>query len=147
STDPAYDFYGVFVNMCRTGITYQSNNPVRPNIDFKSGGDNCPRGKVSSSASVQLAEYPQALSSISTPEGDTMRFQVGMGTTTWTNFDTNTPQSLTCDVEHTCYLVVEVGAGDPATATFEPWAFDITYRNDDVVDVCGGQADGVVASG
>jgi hypothetical protein len=142
-TQPGYPIYQAEARLCRHGVVYQGSSGNRPNADFEGGGPNCSPFAISSSAdaaSVDSAVVDQA----ATPAGNSMSIRVGSGVAAWPiEAPTN---SLTCDADNPCTLVVELFGG-PGPVVWTPWTTDITYRIDDPIAGCGGPARGVLATG
>ena len=149
STDPNYGLAEAQVKQCRLGVTYQSSPFFNPNADVKSGGANCPPVPISSSAEtgVTVVESSSSLQAASTPQGDTIRIQVGAGAAEWTNqLDGITHETLSCGVGVPCALVVEVYGGVPGSFTYAPWVFPLSYRDDNVLSACGSFVPGSIQS-
>lgn len=135
-----YPIISVEARLCRSGVDYQSNAGRRPHVDFNIGGDNCPDLPVSSSGDVSIVDT-NVTDQAQSPAGNVVGFRVGSGTVNWPTVDPK--QTLTCDVDNPCSLVVELRGAD---GVWHPWVTPITYQIDDPVAGCGGPSDGVLAT-
>lgn len=135
-----YPIIAVEARLCRSGVDYQPNAGRRPHIDFNIGGDNCPDTPVSSSGDVSIVDTNVAEQAQS-PAGNVLGFRVGSGTVSWPTTDPR--NTLVCDVDHPCSLVIELRGAD---GVWRPWVQPITYQVEDPVAGCGGPADGVLAT-
>ncbi len=129
--------------LCRAGVSYRPSAGSDLPDDFQADGPNCPRNPISSS-SDQFA-YNNNASQFLAPAGDTFQFLVGSGVINWQEIQGQkvTDRSLTCDVDHSCALVVELRLGDH----WQPYVFTLAYEKIDPYAGCGGPAASVVETG
>lgn len=139
---PDYPIYGAEARVCRAGVAYQPGTAFRPNNDARIGGPNCPLTPISSSADLSAVDsgmHPESQQ----PEGRTFTIKVGVGVVAWTADEG--PQSLTCDANNPCSLLVQLFGG-PGSPTWTPWVQPLSFFNDDPISGCGGAANGIVSS-
>ncbi len=133
--------------LCRAGVGYANSSTSRPNEDFVPGGANCPSIPISSSADVGTVDgttYDNAV----TPEGETFTMYAGTGIVEWVSDLDSSNQTLTCDYEHPCALVVEVrGVNANGSTEWIPYVAELNFAADDPITGCGGPADGMVTTG
>jgi hypothetical protein len=140
-TSADFPLYEMRVQQCRDGVEYKPNDNV-PNADFKAGGPNCPSAPVTSSADLALAEDGIG-DDAKSPAGFNLAFRVGSGVIAW-GPSGGPQQTLTCDPDHTCALVVEVYGG-PGPRWY-PFATTLHFGAVDPIAGCGGPADGIVST-
>jgi len=131
------DVYSMEVRQCRWGPTYATAIDVSP----RSG--NCPVSPVSSSADLVLSRAASngLLTQSKSPDGATINFHVGSGTTVW---DTPTGSaSLTCDITTPCALVVKLEIGPDVL--FQ--VIKVVFTDSNPIVACGGTAPGVLHAG
>ena len=137
----------VRAQVCRRGVAYRPNFASQPNADFAIGGPNCPSIPISTSADLTVTDT--AVSQYATqPGGRTFEMFVGKGAVNWPlNSGDFSTQSLTCDVDSPCSLVVEVRGRDAAgDLRWIPFVQDLTYLNEDPIAGCGGPANGILTA-
>ncbi len=144
-TDSAHLISSARAQVCRSGVNYATSTSFVPNEDFRIGGANCPSIPISTSGDL-AAQASNTYTNAVRPEGDTFTIAAGVGTVTWN--DTNgAAQSLTCDAQNPCDLVIQVrGIGNDNVLRWIPFTQPLTYRIDDPIAGCGGPASGLVSS-
>ncbi len=146
-TDPTYPIYQAKAQVCRHGVAYANSDSIVPAEDFTTGGANCPSIPISSSADLVSADG-DTFSTAVLPGGETFVTHVGAGVAQWNSVIDDSAQSLTCDFQNPCDLVVEVRGADVDLQTrWIPYVQTITYLADDPIAGCGGPADGMLVTG
>lgn len=146
-TSEDHRIYSARAQLCRTGVEYARSSTSRPNEDFLPGGANCPSIPISSSADVGTFDATTYNTAV-TPEGETFTMYVGTGVVEWISDLDSSNQTLTCDYEHSCALVVEVrGVNADGNTEWIPYVQELKFAADDPITGCGGPADGMVSTG
>lgn len=151
TTTPDYQASFADASLCRDGVTYAESAPGSrfPANDFVSDGPNCPGpSHAVSSSSDSFVSDANVSDNATKPGGETFIFRVGSGETHWTQRD-GTEETLTCDEQHACDLVVELRQQAPGAASpvWHPYVFKLTYGSTDPIKACNGPADGVLQTG
>jgi ABC-type phosphate transport system substrate-binding protein len=145
-TTTDHRIYEANAQICRLGVDYKPSDGDRPAEDFTPGDLNCPSIPISSSSDVQTGDgnlYTPATE----PGGSTFSMFVGSGVVEWPATSNGRTQSLTCNSENPCALVVEVyGSVAPGVARWYPYVQKLEYRVDDPIAGCGGPADAVLST-
>lgn len=145
-TDSAHLISSAKAQVCRAGVNYGTSTSFLPADDFRLGGANCPSIPISSSAEVSVSAS-NTYSNAVRPSGDTFTILVGTGSTKWTDATNGQSQTLTCDAQNPCELVVQVrGIDNDGVLRWVPYAQRLTYRIDDPIAGCGGTAPGFVSA-
>jgi len=145
-TTTDHRIYEANAQICKLGVDYQPSDGDRPAQDFAAGDLNCPAIPISSSSDLQTGDA-NLYNSATDPGGSTFSMYVGSGVVEWPATSNGRRQSLTCDSENPCALVVEVyGTVAPGVVRWYPYVQKLEYRVDDPVAGCGGPADGVLNS-
>ncbi len=132
--------------VCRAGVDYKPSFESDPDPDFAIGGVNCPSIPISTSADLTVTDVG-VLQNATKPEGQTFSMFVGLGSVDWQDND-GSEQSLTCDAENPCALVVQVrGTDNAGDFRWIPSVFTLEYLIDDPIAGCGGPADGIISAG
>jgi hypothetical protein len=146
-TPEDHRIYSARAQVCRLGVEYARSTTSRPNEDFLPGGLNCPSIPISSSADIGTVDSTTFNTAV-TPEGETFTIYVGTGVVEWISDVDSSNQTLTCDYEHPCAMVVEVRGVNASGATeWIPYVQELKYAADDPITGCGGPAEGMVATG
>ena len=144
SNDGYYVYQG-FVEVCRTGVTYQPSSGIQYDADARPNGPNCPLAPVSSSADPGVSDT-NMINSAASADGDTIPIRVGVGSVNWTD-NTGVARSLTCDSTHPCELVAEILGGPKDGSTQPEWVpfqQQITFNDSNPLASCGGAAVGAL---
>jgi hypothetical protein len=144
-TTADYPLVGVEMRICRSGVEYKTRKGPRPDDDALLGGSNCPDKGVSTSADVTISDGTTVFDNAGTERGAVYKYRVGSGTIGWTHALDQSAQTLTCDADHPCKLLVEVRGADDGVWT--PFPVELSYKPDDPVAGCGGAAPDVLLSG
>jgi hypothetical protein len=147
-SNPGFYVYQGFLEVCRTGVTYQPSSGITYNDDARPNGPNCPLAPVSSSADAGVSDT-NMINTAASPEGDTIPIRVGVGTVDWTDTG-GVKRSLTCDPTNPCSLVTELFAGpkDGSTAPlWVPFVQQLTFADSNPLATCGGAANGALSTG
>jgi PBP superfamily domain len=143
-TTSDHRIYEANAQICRLGVDYVSSDGDRPAQDFAAGDLNCPAIPISSSADVQTGDA-NTYSGAVEPGGETFSMYIGSGVVEWPATSNGRKQTLTCDSDNPCALVVEVyGSVAPGVARWIPYVQRLDYRVDDPIAGCGGPADGIL---
>jgi sortase A len=125
------------VRECRLDATFASH------LDVIGSSGKCPDNPVSSSSSglVSRGSGSNIATAVQTDTGATLRYKVGVGTTTYTADPASS--TLTCDPDHSCALVVEL----TVSTTTQYWTTPLTFVANDPIAGCGGAAAGSLTGG
>lgn len=144
-TDVAHPISSAKAQVCRAGVNYGTSTSFVPNDDFAIGGPNCPSIPISTSADLSVSDGNTYTNAIR-PSGESFTLLVGVGTVGW-NDTSGQPQTLTCDAQNPCDLVVQArGIDADGVLRWVPFVQHLTYRIDDPIAGCGGPTPGIVSS-
>jgi hypothetical protein len=146
-TSAEHPIYQARAQVCRSGVNYASSTSVRPNEDYTIGGPNCPPIPISTSADVSTVDAT-TYTTASLPGGQTFSMYVGTGVVEWLSDLDGSNQSLTCDFQNPCSLVIQVrGVDSDGISRWVPFVQELRYSTDDPLAGCGGVAPDVLATG
>jgi sortase A len=133
--NPELTIFDIRIRQCRAGVTYESIADVLP------AAGKCPDKPVSSTADWNIVRTGDATNNAAhTADGVNIPFKVGVGTVA---IGAGT-DSLTCDQDHPCSLVVQLSLSG---SQFGFSTIPLTFVNDEVDAACGGPAAGILSSG